>query len=155
MSKILTTGGAGFIGYFLAERLSKDQNNSITIVDNLSRGKMDAEMQKLLARRNVFFVMGDLNNREFLSQLDQDYEYVYHLAAVIGVENVMRNPDKVLYTNVISLLHVFELLKHFKNLKKIFFSSTSEVYAGTLKHFGIDIPTDENVLLTIEDITAL
>ena len=142
MSKVLITGGAGFIGFSLAKKLSENKNNNITIVDNLWRGKMDAELQMLLGQQNVRFIQGDLTDPKFLSQLDKDYEYVYHLAAVIGVKNVMQYPDKVLYINAISTINLFEYTKSLRHLKKIFFSSTSEVYTGTLKHFTVNIPTE-------------
>lgn len=154
MSKVLITGGAGFIGYFLAKRLSEDKNHNVTIIDNLSRGRMDADLQKLLDKKNVDFIQGDLIDSQLLLQLDRDYEYIYHLSAIIGVKNVMQNPDKVLSVNALSTLNVFGYAKNVKTLKKIFFSSTSEVYTGTLKHFSIAVPTDENVPLTIEDISA-
>ncbi len=154
MSKILITGGAGFIGCFLSEKLAEDESNHVTIVDNLARGKMDGDLKRLLERKNLNFVEGDLSKPELFLRLDSDYEYVYHLAAVIGVKNVMKRPDEVLYVNAVSTLNLFEHLKEFRNLKKLFYSSTSEVYTGTLKHFGIDIPTAEDVPLTIEDITS-
>lgn len=154
MSNILITGGAGFLGFFLSKKLSGDKNNQITIVDNLLRGKMDAELQELIARKNVRFMQGDLTDPRLFMHLDKDYQYIYHLAAVIGVKNVMQNPDKVLYTNAVTTLNIFEYAKNMKSLEKLFYSSTSEVYAGTLKHYGIDIPTDESVPLIIEDISA-
>jgi len=153
MSRILITGGAGFIGYFLTKKLCQDSNNEITLVDNLSRGKSDSDLQGLLNQNNVKLVEGDIIDTKFLSQLDKDYEYIYHLAAIIGVKNVVERPDNVLYVNAISALNIFEYAKTCKNLKKIFFSSTSEVYAGTARYFSVDVPTDENVQLAIEDIS--
>jgi nucleoside-diphosphate-sugar epimerase len=115
---------------------------------------MDMEFQELISQRNVHFIKGDLTDPGLFMNLDKDYHYLYHLAAVIGVKNVVRNPDKVLHTNALSTLNVYEYAKHMKSLKKLFYSSTSEVYAGTLKLYGINIPTDESVPLVIEDITA-
>ena len=154
MSKILITGGAGFIGYFLAKELSRKSDNDITIVDNLSRGKLDVEMQNLLSKKNIHFFQGDMTDETFFSQLAGDYEYIYHLAAIIGVQNVLSNPDKVLHTNAMSTINIFEFAKSCKNIKKVFFSSTSEVYAGTFKHFSAGVPTDENVPLALEDISS-
>ena len=79
-----------------------------------------------------------MTNAEFVKSLPKDFDYVYHLAAVIGVQNVMDHPDEGLYVNAISTLLLFEELKSFTNLKRVIFSSTSEIYAGTLKHFGIE-----------------
>lgn len=154
MSKILITGGAGFLGFSLAKKLFEDKNNKVTLIDNLSRGRMDTELQYLVEQGNMQFVQGDLTDPRLFVQLDKDYDYIYHLAAVIGVKNVMKNPDRVLYINALSTLNVFEYVKKMTRLKKLFYSSTSEVYAGTLKHYGIKVPTDESVLLSIEDVSA-
>ncbi len=154
MSRILITGGAGFIGYFLAERLSSDGRNRVTIVDNLLRGRMDDDLARLLERDNVEFVEGDLTDPGFLIQIDADFDYIYHLAAVIGVKNVMKNPDRVLYVNAVSTLNLFEYARDIKSLKRILFSSTSEIYAGTLRHFGIEVPTPETVPLALDDISS-
>ena len=153
MSKILITGGAGFLGYFLAKSLSEDKSNRITIIDNLSRGRMDEEMNRLLDKKNVIMVNGDLTDINQVRSLDKDYEYIFHLAAVIGVRNVMNEPDKVLRINAISTLNLFEYAKELKHIKRVLFSSTSEVYSGTHKHFGIKIPTDESVPLAINDVS--
>jgi nucleoside-diphosphate-sugar epimerase len=154
MKKILITGGAGFVGYWLSRRLAEDSNNRITIIDNFTRGKLDEDFNSLIANENVEYKSADLTDRHTFAGLDDDYNYVYHLAAVIGVKNVNRIPDQVLYVNAVSTLNIFEFFKRSHDLKRIFFSSTSEVYAGTLKHFGIDIPTDEDVKLALEDITS-
>ncbi|MDP8230761.1 MAG: GDP-mannose 4,6-dehydratase [Candidatus Gorgyraea atricola] len=154
MNKILITGGAGFIGYFLAKRLSEDSNNYITILDNLSRGKMDLDMERLVEKENVEFIQADLTDQKMFLNLSNNYNYIYHFAAIIGVKNVLKDPDKVLRVNAVSTLNVFEYAKKIKDIKRVFFSSTSEIYAGTLKRFTISIPTGEDVPLAIEDISA-
>jgi UDP-glucose 4-epimerase len=150
MNKILVTGGVGFIGYHLIKKLINKYQ--ITIIDNLQRGKMDNDFKTLLSNKNVTFINGDLTEKKLYDTLSNDFIYVYHLAAVIGVKNVMYNPHKVLYVNAISNLLLFNFLLKQKKLKKIFFSSTSEIYAGTLKHYGIDVPTNEEVNLTLDNI---
>lgn len=154
MKKILVTGGAGFIGYFLVKELLKDENNKIVIFDNMYRGRMDDELKKIISNKNITFYQGDLTDYNLFMSLDRDFDYVYHLAAVIGVKNVIKNPDTVLHDNAIITLNLLEFAKNLKSLKKILFSSTSEIYAGTLKHFGLDIPTDEEVKLTLDDIKS-
>jgi len=154
MSKILVTGGAGFVGFFLIKKLLEDKENEIVLIDNLARGRMDEEFNSLLKNDNIKFIQGDLTDTNLYAKLDEDFNYIYHLAAVIGVKNVMENPDKVLYVNAISTLNLVEFAKNMKSLKKILFSSTSEIYAGTLKHFGINVPTDESVQLTLDDIQS-
>lgn len=152
MSKILITGGAGFIGYHLAKRLS--YKHEVVIVDNLSRGRMDDDFKELLIHRNVTLKNVNLTRPETFQKLEKDFNFIYHLAAVIGVKNVEQNPDQVLFVNALSSLYLFEFAKELKNLKKLFFSSTSEIYAGTLKHFGVEVPTNENVPLTLDDIRS-
>ena len=154
MKKILITGGAGFIGFYLAKLLAKDPDSKVTIIDNLQRGRNDEEFKKLLSLGNITFVDGDLTDKATFDQLEQEFHYIYHLAAVIGVRNVTKNPDKVLYINAISSLYLMEFAKNCTSLKKVFFSSTSEIYAGTLEHYGISIPTPEDVNLTLMDITS-
>lgn len=154
MGNILITGGAGFIGYFLAEKLSSDSKDVVTIADNLIRGRIDEDLEKVLERDNVDFIEGDLTDPRFVDSLGDDFDHIYHLAAVIGVKNVMKDPDRVLYVNALSTLNIFEAARGMKQLKRILFSSTSEIYAGTLRHFGIEIPTPESVPLTVDDITS-
>jgi nucleoside-diphosphate-sugar epimerase len=115
---------------------------------------MDEDFNKIIQNKNVHFIQEDLTNPLTFVQLPKDFEYIYHLAAVIGVKNVVENPDKVLYINTISTLNILEFAKNMPSLKKMLFSSTSEVYAGTMKHFGIEVPTDEQVKLVIDDITS-
>ena len=154
MKKILVTGGAGFIGYFLIKELLKNEKSKIVIIDNMYRGRMDDELKKITSHKNVSFYQGDLTDSNLFNKLDKDFDYIYHLAAVIGVKNVIENPDKVLKHNAIVTLNLIEFAKNIKTLKKILFSSTSEIYAGTLKHYGIDIPTNEDVKLTLDDIKS-
>lgn len=154
MSRILITGGAGFIGYFLAARLSGDEANNVTIVDNFTRGKRDEDLRKLMDRKNVKFLQGDLTEAAFLSRLPGDFDYIYHLAAVIGVRNIVKSPDYALRVNALSTLNMFEYAKSAKGLKGLFFASTSEVYSGTLRHLPIVIPTPETVPIALDDISA-
>lgn len=154
MSKILVTGGAGFIGLSIIKRLASSEENNITILDNLARGRMDEDFKKILQRTNINFIQADLTNPLVFLPLPKDFDYIYHFAAVIGVRNVTENPDMVLFVNAISTINIFEYAKNMPSLKKILFSSTSEIYAGTLRHFGIEVPTDEKVQLAIDDIAS-
>lgn len=150
MNKILITGGAGFIGYQLAKKLSKNEKNNITIVDNLSRGKMDKEFKELIQENNVSFREFDLLDTNNYSKLEKDYDHVYHLAAIVGVKNVQSNPHLVLNFNSQSLLKLLEWFVKTES-KKLLFSSTSEVYAWTNTFYGLPIPTPENVPLSVDN----
>lgn len=151
--KILITGAAGFAGYHLSHKLAS-QGHRLTVIDNFNRGRMDSDFEKLSQLSNVQLISADVTDARLYMELDKDFDYIYNLAAVIGVRNVTNNPDKVLYVNAISMLYLFEFAKNIPNLKKLFFSSTSEIYAGTMKHFGIDVPTNEEVPLTLLDVKS-
>lgn len=150
MNKILITGGAGFIGYQLAKKLSEIEKNSITIIDNLHRGKMDKEFKELIKKNNVFFNEFDLLDTNDYSKLDQDYDQIYHLAAIVGVKNVQSNPHLVLKLNSQSLLNLLEWFVTSES-KKLLVTSTSEVYAWTNTFYKLPIPTPENVPLSVDD----
>ena len=70
----------------------------------------------------------------------------------MGVKHVLKSPYHVLQKNVDLLKNAISLAKQQKNLKRFIFTSTSEVYAGTLNHFGLKFPTDEMTPLTINDL---
>ncbi len=152
MSKnVLITGGAGFIGYHLAKSLA-NQNYNITILDNLERGKEDKELKKLIEKENVHFIKGDITKTEAFNSLD-NFDYVYHLAAINGTENFYKIPDKVLKVGIIGTINVLDwFVKQKKG--KLLFSSSSEAYAGTSKLLGdkFPIPTPEEIPLVVEDV---
>lgn len=152
MKKILITGGAGFIGYHLANKLSNDAENQITIADNLHRGQMDDAFVALINKENVHFEQVDLTSRESMQPIWEYYDQIYHLAAIIGVKHCMNHPDLVLKVNLLSTLNIVELAKEMK-VKKIIFSSTCETYAGGFEYNIVKVPTDETVPLMVGDVT--
>ena len=149
--KILLLGGAGFIGFYLAEVLSKDPVNKITIADNLSRGKMDSQLTKLIENNNIQFIEGDFTHQESFSLIEKDYDQVYMLASIVGVDNTLSMPHEVIRVNTHLILNTLEWIKE-SNITKVLFTSTSENYAGTIDEFGFTIPTPENIPLSIPDI---
>ncbi len=146
--KVLITGGAGFIGFHLAKYLA-DKDNEVTLIDNLFRGKMDNCMEELLNKKNVRYMETDLING--LSDTLKNYNHVYHLAAINGTKYFYEIPHIVLKTNVLSTINILDWFIK-SNSEKILFSSSSETYAGTMRKFGLQIPTPEDVPLCIEDI---
>lgn len=73
----------------------------------------------------------------------------------MGVRNVVNNPGKVLFVNIVTILNLLEWVnKTQKNLKNLLFTSTSEVYAGTSKYYKAAVPTDENINLCLDDISS-
>jgi len=152
MKKILITGGAGFIGYHLANYLLKDQKNQLVLVDNLQRGKMDADFSQLIENDSVKFINADLTKPEFYQTLDKDFDQVYHLAAINGTKIFYEIPQEVLRINTLTLVYVLEWLKGLSKKPKLCFTSSNEAYAGALSAFGqLPIPTPEKVPLVIDD----
>lgn len=151
MRKILITGGAGFIGYHLAKELLKD-DYEVTLIDDFSRGVMDDSLAELKKSKQVTFRQMNLLDNAALGQLETDYDYIYHLAAIIGVKNVLDHAFDVLDRNVQMLIKMIYFAKKQKSLKRFIFASTSEIYAGTLQYYEMEIPTPENTPLTITDM---
>lgn len=151
MTRILITGAAGFVGWHLAMQLSSRPGYELTLVDNFVRGRRDADLDTLLARPNVTLISADLSDPRAFEQLGGGYDYVYHLAAIIGVKNVMSRPYDVVRVNALTTLH---LLEWFRNGGggKLLFSSTSEAYAWTQQFHELPIPTPEVVPLALTDL---
>ncbi len=149
--KVLITGGAGFIGFHLANYLAS-QTYNITIIDNFNRGKSDKEFKSLIDKENVIFINGDVTLPETFDGLDKNYDQIYHLAAINGTENFYNIPDKVLKVSVFGTINVLEWFVKCKK-GKLLFTSSSETYAGALKLLGnkFPIPTPEEVPLVVDD----
>jgi len=152
MPKILITGGAGFIGYHLAKHLLSDKKNQLILVDNLQRGKMDADLAQLIKNKRIKFINADLTNSTFYKTLDKNFDQVYHLAAINGTKIFYAIPQEVLRINTLTLIYILEWIKNLKKKPKLCFTSSNEAYAGALEAFGqLPIPTPENIPLVIND----
>jgi UDP-glucuronate decarboxylase len=126
MSKILVTGGAGFIASYLAEKLAKNEENKIVIVDNLLTG--DKKKIPTSAHNNIHFIKCDVNNYKDISAVfyANHFDYVFHYAALVGVQRTLQNPVLVL-EDIRGIENVLSLSKN-TGVKRVFFSSSSEVY---------------------------
>ena len=151
MKKILITGGSGFLGLHLANRLF-DAGHKIDLVDNFSRGKKDQELEEFISHEGVRIFNLDLRDKSVLSELDQDYDYIYHLAAIVGVKNVLEAPYRVLSENISMLDNLLGFADSQKGLERFVFASTSEVYAGSLPFSFMEVPTAEDTPLTLPDL---
>ena len=152
MKKVIILGGAGFIGLNIARYLIKNRNYEITIADNLSRGKMDSYMEEILSEQNINFIEGDFTKESAFDNLEKDYDYCYMLASVVGVNNTLKIPGEIIRINTSLILNTLEWLRK-GSAKNVVFTSTSENYAGTIDRFGYDIPTPEDIPLSIVDIS--
>lgn len=150
MARILVLGGAGFVGYHLARRLAEDPANRITLVDDLSRGRLDQDLAALLARPGVELVRADLTDAAAVMVLPRAWDEVYMLAAVVGVRHAMQDPARVIRVNTLVTLNVLEWAT--PAVGALFFASTSEAYAGAVSLGQVPVPTPETVPLTVADI---
>jgi len=125
MIKILITGGAGNIASALIARLAENSANHITIADNLLTGDMSKVPTN---RNNVQFIKCDVNNYNDIAPLffANSFEYVFHFAAVVGVQRTLQNPLLVMQ-DIHGIEHVLNLSKN-TGVKRIYYSSSSEVY---------------------------
>ncbi|MCP5042260.1 MAG: NAD-dependent epimerase/dehydratase family protein [bacterium] len=145
---VLITGGAGFIGGHLCQRLA-ERGFAVHLADNFARGTRDDFLQALLATGRVELFECDLSAEDALGPLGDGYTHVYHFAAILGVQNVLERPFATLSTNVKLLESALAFCRRQSKLERLVFASTSEVYAGSLEHFELPIPTPENVPLAL------
>lgn len=87
-----------------------------------------------------------------LDDLGGDYARIFHLAAIVGVANVARQPYAVLEQNLVLLLNLIEFARRQRDLDRFVFASTSEIYAGTLEAFEMSIPTPETTPIAVPDV---
>lgn len=151
MTRALITGGAGFVGAHLAARLVRD-GIAVDLVDDFSRAAPDAELASLRASGHVRVLQRDLRERGALADLPEPYAYVVHLAAIVGVQRVIRRPLAVLTDSVAMLENVVALAARQPELARLVFLSTSEVYAGTLASFALPLPTPESTPLAVSSL---
>lgn len=137
MARILVTGGAGFIASELAIRLSMDPAHEVVAVDDLSTG--DLRKLELEKHPGIHFIKCDVNRLEDISSVFRAgrFEYVFHYAAVVGVKRTTDHPVRVLH-DIDGIRHVLDLSKN-TGVKRIFFSSSSEVYGEP-----VEIPQNEH-----------
>lgn len=128
--KSLITGGAGFIGSYLCERLL-EKGDEVFVIDNLWTGKLE-NISGIQKDKRFHLVVDTILNESVMNELVFKVDHIYHLAAAVGVRNVMDNPVETLETNVKGTETVLRLANRFK--KKVLVTSTSEVYGKHLDH---------------------
>ena len=137
MTKILITGGAGNVGGALARKLVESLNYFVVIVDNLSTGSITKLPSKKFS--NWTFINCDVNNYTSISEimLTNHFDYVFHYAAVVGVQRTQENPIMVL-NDIEGIKNILQLSKN-SSVKRVFFSSSSEVYGEP-----VELPQNED-----------
>ena len=126
--RILVTGGAGFIGSHLCERLIKN-GHAVTTIDNLSTGRA-SNLSNLLNSKSFTLVEGSILEMNILKPLIENADYVFHLAAAVGVFNIVNNPLTSLLTNIRGTENVLETA--YITRTPVFLTSSSEVYGKNI-----------------------
>ena len=150
MKKVLILGGGGFIGRNITEFLVKRGNCYVVAADI----KQGSNWNELSLSYPAYFdsVLDDFTNIEAFQNLGSEFEEIYMLAAVVGVNRTIKEPHEVIRINTKLTTNVLEWVG--KNpVNKILFSSSSENYAATTDLYDSEIPTSEDIPLCIGDIT--
>ncbi len=140
---ILVTGGAGAIGSNLVNRLSQEPDNHVTVLDNLSSGRIE----NIAQRPNVHFIQGGVESDESLDGVfDKKYELVFHLAANFANQNSVEFPQKDLLVNGMGTLKLLLRCAH-TQVRRVIYSSSSCVYGNRneplseqCREFSLDTP---------------
>lgn len=142
MHKILVTGGAGFIGSAIAEKLAYDPNNFVVIVDNLLTG----HSSKIPSSKydNIKFIKADINDFQDISSIFHAYsfDFVFHYAALVGVLRTLDNPVRVL-NDITGVKNILGLSKN-TGVQRVYYSSSSEVYGEPVEFPQNELTTPLN-----------
>lgn len=129
----LVTGGAGFIGSHLCEKLLREGFRVIAL-DNLSTGSKD-NVSTLLKHPEFKLIVGNITDRRTVKKLIEQCDIVYHLAAAVGVKLIIEHPIQSMKTNIAGTENILELAS--ASSKPVFIASSSEVYGkGTRVPFS-------------------
>ncbi|GAB5051448.1 NAD-dependent epimerase/dehydratase family protein [Pediococcus ethanolidurans] len=140
MSKVLVTGGAGFIGSNLVDKLVKD-GDQITVVDDLSMGLID----NLPQNKQVKFYHETITNHKFMKSLliKEKFDYIYLLAAVASVADSVARPYETHQVNQEANIYILEIIrKYHLKVKKLLFSSSAAIYGS-----NPELPKKENSIV--------
>jgi len=136
----LITGGAGFVGSHLAERLL-ERGDEVLLMDNLSTGSME-NIRHLKKYDRMHYFLEPLENRQLLAELVDEADLIFHMAAAVGVKLIVESPVRTIETNVNGTQMVLEAAC--RKLKRVFIASTSEVYG---KNTNVPFREDADLVL--------
>ena len=130
--RILVTGGAGFIGSNLVDKLVEIGSN-VTVIDNLQAGK-ESNLKKVINRIN--FIKGDIRDSNLIKEVVEETDVIFHIAANASVPNSVENPRYDFETNALGTFNLLNSAKY-SGVEKIIYSSTAAVY-GNPTYIPID-----------------
>ena len=138
--RALITGGAGFIGSHLAERLLQ-RGDEVLLMDNLSTGSME-NIRHLKKYDRMHYFLEPIEHRQLLAELVDEADVIFHLAAAVGVRLIVESPVRTIETNVNGTQLVLDTAC--KKRKLVFAASTSEVYGKS-----VNVPFQEDADLVL------
>ena len=124
MRRALITGGAGFIGSHLSEQLLKS-GYRVTIIDNLSTGRLQ-NIQHLAGSPNFSYAIEDIRNIHVIDRLVSECDIIFHLAAAVGVRNIIDRPINTIEVNIGGTETILKTASRYR--RRVMLASTSEVY---------------------------
>ncbi len=127
--RILVTGGSGFVGSHLTEKLLQD-GHSVVALDNLTTGNFK-NLEKVSGNSNFEFVDGSVLDSRKLEDLIKGIDYIFHLAAAVGVFNIVNKPLNSLLVNIRGTENILEIANRYR--VPILITSSSEVYGKNSK----------------------
>lgn len=123
MAKVLVTGGVGFVGSHLTERLVAEGHN-VTVIDNLSQGRIES-IESVI--KEIDLIQGDILDEEVLEKAVKGKEYIFHLAANSSVNISLEKPYWSAQQNIMATIRLLEAAVRYE-VKRVVFSSTAAVY---------------------------
>jgi nucleoside-diphosphate-sugar epimerase len=135
--KIVVTGGAGFIGSHLVDRLLKDEHSDVVVFDNLSRGSL-ANLRQHADHPSLQFIEGDVADAEAVRAAIRGARYVFHLAAQSSVFGAVQGAEITFNSNVIGTYNVLRAAS-LHGVQRVLFASSRQVYGEP-----ISLPVDED-----------
>ena len=141
MKNVLVTGGLGFIGYNLVNKLLKE-NCNITVIDNLSSDSSNINNKHL----GVKYIIDDINNLENSKYKDLDFDTIFHLAALARIQPSFEDPISYFKSNVLGTVHVCELARRC-NAKSVYAASSSAYGGPKLNPYAFAKYTGEEILI--------
>lgn len=140
MERFLITGGCGFIGSHLCEELIK-RNKKVFVIDDLSTGSI-RNIQGLLNHQDFNLFVGNILNCEVIEDLVKKVDFVFHLAAVVGVKKVIENPIESIIVNIEGTYNILKICKKYS--KKVLIASSSEIYG---KNMQVPFSEDADIVI--------
>ena len=128
---ILVTGGAGFLGRNLCNRLLQNNDNYVICLDNLVTGSR-TNIEDFMNNSNFEFIEQDITSEQFVNDMSKKIDEIYHLACIASPPKYKEYSIETLMTSFVGTKNVLELAKKYNS--KVLFTSTSEVYGDPLVH---------------------